>query len=115
MVIIMEDLGDCFQVGSLPWDRHGSVSFTGCEEDDINVDPGEWFPGPEALHGHAVHDCVAGASCLHNLATDTGISSNTPPEIRDDTIEEETDISVHLSSQHAAVLLLVMARNGTPK
>merc|ERR1712043_77549 len=38
MVILMEDLGDCFQVGSLPWDRQGSVSFTGCEEDDINVD-----------------------------------------------------------------------------
>ena len=37
MSIKMEDIGDCLQAGSLPWDSDGSVSVTGCKEDDITV------------------------------------------------------------------------------
>ena len=37
MSIKMEDIGDCLQAGSLPWDKEGSVSVKGCKEDDITV------------------------------------------------------------------------------
>ena len=37
MWIELEDVADCQLVGTLPWDSDGSVSVTGCEEDDITV------------------------------------------------------------------------------
>ena len=37
MSIKLEEIGDCLLAGDLPWDSEGSVSVSGCKEDDIMV------------------------------------------------------------------------------